>query len=69
MLTIAEKPEFMKARTVKVCTKTVNLSSPGFKSLVFRINPQENCIRREKLDSSGDIFIQLLDLNGANYVL
>jgi len=27
MLTIAEKPEFMKARTVKVCTKTVILSS------------------------------------------
>jgi hypothetical protein len=48
MLTIAEKPEFMKARTVKVCTKTVNLSSPGSTNLIFRINLQENCLEKEK---------------------
>jgi hypothetical protein len=48
MLTIAEKPEFMKAKTVKVCTKTVILSIPWFKSLVFRVNLQENCFGRGK---------------------
>ncbi len=48
MQEIAEKPELMNARAVKVWTKTVILSSPGFKSLVFRINLQENCLGKEK---------------------
>jgi len=46
MLTIAEKVRFMKARAVKVCTKTVTGRGPEHKNLVFRINLQESCLRK-----------------------
>jgi len=44
MRIIAEKLEFMKVRTIKVCIKPVILSNRGFQNLVFRINLQENCL-------------------------
>jgi hypothetical protein len=45
---IVEKLEFMTGRVVKVCTKTATGRSPEHKNLVFRINLQENCLRKGK---------------------
>ena len=45
---IVEKLEFMTGRVVKVLTKTVTGESLEHKNLVFRINLQENCLRKVK---------------------
>jgi len=46
MLTIAEKLGLMKARTVKVCAKSGVGRKTGLKNLAFRMNLQENCLRK-----------------------
>jgi hypothetical protein len=42
MLTIGEEPELMKARTVKVCTKTEIFKLCRPKNLALRLNFQKN---------------------------
>jgi len=48
MREIAEKPELMNARAVKVWTEAGISSSLGPTNLVFRINLQESCLRKGK---------------------
>ena len=48
MLTIAEKPELTNTTAVKVWAEAGISSSMGPANLVFCINLQENCLKKEK---------------------
>ena len=48
MLTIAEKPELTNTIAVKVWTQIGISSNLGLANLLFCINLQENCLKKEK---------------------
>jgi len=48
MRRIAVKPDLMNTIAVKVWTEAGISSSLGPTNLVFRINPQKSCLRKEK---------------------
>jgi len=48
MRRIAGKPDLINTIADKVQTEAVISSSLGRTNLVFRINPQESCLRKEK---------------------